>query len=58
MKEFAQPNLKYLLKEELIKEIKEEQKEEKDEAERNPRVLVPVVIYGPNNNIKDFGRAL
>ena len=58
MKEFAQPNLKNLLKEELINEIQEEQKEEEHEAERNPRVLVPVVIDGPNNQYQGFRESI
>ena len=57
-KEFIQPHLKYLLKEELINEIKEEQKEEEQEAERNPKVLVPIVIYGPNNQYQGFRESI
>ena len=57
-KEFVQPHLKYLLKEELIEEIKEEQELEKQEQEQNPRVLVPVVIYGPNNQYQGFRESI
>ena len=56
--DFIQPNLKYLLKEELIEEIKEEQELEKEELEKNSRVLVPIVIYGPNNQYQGFRESI
>ena len=51
-----QPYLTFLMKEEYMEEI--ELEKVKDENEENLRVLVPVVIYGPNNQYQGFRESI
>jgi len=56
--DFVQPNLKVLMKEEIKKELQEEQLKEIDESTQNLRILIPVVIYGPNNQYQGFRESI
>jgi hypothetical protein len=46
------------MKKELLSEIKEENKQEILRKEKNPKILIPAVIYGPNNQYQGFRESI